>query len=747
MAARPTRSTARLAAILDRLPDALLLVDSTGLVENANARALATFGAAGSRALVGLPLAGLLPGLDEVLEASPEPELGPEPRPHRVVARALDGTVFGVEAICSTVPWGGGEERMLVCLRRGFDAELQPEPLRTDRAAMAVLRAAEEAVCGVDRDGRVVLANPAAGRMFGFRVSTIAGQDLHALVLHTRADGSPYPAAESPIARTLRTGRRIQQRAEVVWRRDGTPVPVELNTAAIKAGPEIVGAVLAFTDLTEHEELDRRRSRLIELLADALVPGLAEELAEHPSERLAALHGVATEALDYENLMGGQAAEALPTELSGLIDEAVSAIRASAADRGVRIEVSPAGATVPAVRNRLRAALVELLRTAVEASDRPGIVTVRTTVSPEHTRIEVGGAISTVASRDPLLLRLRGSATGSRGPDLAYVQLVAETHGGRLLLEPASEGTRSFVLELPAVSAGDLAPGLGGGPMAAVGVGPTEAAVAESTTDTGGNVIPLPARRQPAAPGPVVPAPAAPADPPAPPRVYPQILVWPRATASLADALGARGLGSVALDRGDRPAVVPAGTAVVLVDPGPEPLSRRMLGELGKAAAGAALPMLFATRLIESGTEPGGIDPADLVNALLDKEPEAASVLLIEEDQILARALGGRLAEAGFATVHARSDARAAARVLESRPDLVLRNLSVPAERVAVPAGWSQGPELSGPIPIILYSAHDLTSAELSLLAAGQALPALAPRSGTHAADALLADLLAALAL
>ena len=43
MTTRPASGAARLAAILDSLPDALLLVDARGLVVNANTRALDLF--------------------------------------------------------------------------------------------------------------------------------------------------------------------------------------------------------------------------------------------------------------------------------------------------------------------------------------------------------------------------------------------------------------------------------------------------------------------------------------------------------------------------------------------------------------------------------------------------------------------------------------------------------------------------------------------------------------------------------
>ena len=50
----PVRGAARLAAILDALPDALLLVDGSGAIVNANAAALGLFEGESAQRLLGL---------------------------------------------------------------------------------------------------------------------------------------------------------------------------------------------------------------------------------------------------------------------------------------------------------------------------------------------------------------------------------------------------------------------------------------------------------------------------------------------------------------------------------------------------------------------------------------------------------------------------------------------------------------------------------------------------------------------
>ncbi len=264
VAARPAGNTERLAALLDHLPDALLLVDARGTVVNANARALEAFRAERVRDAAGRPdprradpdLRARRPTTRCAASTS-----GRRAAPERMLAKALDGTTFPVDVTRALVPWGTADvEHLLLVVHEAVEVLADAELHRANQQTQAVLRATEEAVCGVDAQGRVVLANPSAARLLGARVGDVAGKDLHTLALHTRLDGSAYPSDESPVTDTLRTGRRHQHRREVVWRRDGSPVPVDMSTVAIKEGEEIVGAIATFTDVTRLVEEERRRA-------------------------------------------------------------------------------------------------------------------------------------------------------------------------------------------------------------------------------------------------------------------------------------------------------------------------------------------------------------------------------------------------------------------------------------------------------------------------------------------------------
>ncbi|WP_328537899.1 PAS domain-containing protein [Streptomyces sp. NBC_00344] len=270
MSSRPSRGAARLAAILDALPDGLLLVNCNGTVVNANTIALESFETPGT-ALVGRGLLDLLPEFDSRLipGSMRRPEGADEQgrtKPTRMLARRTDGAEFPVEVTSANLEDGreaydsyaggftGDELLMLVVRDLSGTVDTEAELARSQRQTEMILRAASEGVVGTDTEGRVVLVNPSVAQILGFRASDLGGRELHPLVQHSRADGEPFPYEESALADTLRSGRKHRVRGQVLWAKDGSAVPVDLTTAPVRDGEQLVGAVLTFADRRPYEK-------------------------------------------------------------------------------------------------------------------------------------------------------------------------------------------------------------------------------------------------------------------------------------------------------------------------------------------------------------------------------------------------------------------------------------------------------------------------------------------------------------
>ncbi|MEV0175033.1 PAS domain-containing protein [Streptomyces sp. NPDC050803] len=319
MSSRPSRGAARLAAILDALPDALVLVNANGTVVNANTIALEAFEAPGT-ALVGRGLLDLLPQFDSKLipGSMRRPDhMDPQGRtkPTRMMARRTDGSEFPVEVTSANLEngqqaydgYGYTSDELLMLVVRDLSGTIDTEAelARSQRQTEMILRAAAEGVVGTDTDGRIVLVNPAAAQILGYRASDLGGRELHTLVLHSRPDGAPFPYEESPLADTLRSGRKHRVRGQVLFAKSGEKVSVDLTTAPVRDGDQLVGAVMTFTDrrpydalAEEKEAAEKRHEEELERLAEEHASELTalrqrhvaevEELTEQHEEELGA---------------------------------------------------------------------------------------------------------------------------------------------------------------------------------------------------------------------------------------------------------------------------------------------------------------------------------------------------------------------------------------------------------------------------------------------------------------------------
>lgn len=140
--------------------------------------------------------------------------------------------------------------------------------LRRDLAM--VLESAGEGICTIDMDGKHVMVNPSAARMFGYEVDEMVGCHSHSLWHYAKADGSPYPEEECPIYATMRDGVAHRNESEVFWKKDGAGFPVEYVSTPIWSNGVITGTVVVFRDITERRRAEAERRRLSEAVEQSL---------------------------------------------------------------------------------------------------------------------------------------------------------------------------------------------------------------------------------------------------------------------------------------------------------------------------------------------------------------------------------------------------------------------------------------------------------------------------------------------
>lgn len=505
MSSRPSRGAARLAAILDALPDALLLVNCNGTVVNANAIALEAFETPGT-ALVGRGLLDLLPEFDSkripgsMRRPDEEAELFERQRPTRMVARRTDGSEFPVEVTSANLedgrtpyasaidaafadpgpnlgygPGGAGytgdELLMLVVRDLTGTLDTEAELARQQRQTEMILRAASEGVVGVDTEGRVVLVNPAAAQILGYRAGDLGGQELHPLVHHSRPDGTPLPFAETPLSDTLKSGRKHRVKVgQTLWAKDGRPVPVDMTTAPVRDGDQLVGAVLAFTDRRAYEALTARNDHLTALLGDALrgplerlrgeLTGLAEDPAgqlwpeanqvlHHLSAGYARMQALVDSVLRYQQLDAGREKlrrepVALDAVVANGVEGAIELIGPGRAQFAVH--APPIEAEVDA--ERLTTALAHLVAD-VAGVDATGTAPVAAPAGADSTIV-----VAAAKRGEVVRIEVRGPYGGGSPVHQPIVRGIVQRHGGVLQTHEVPGGGSAYVLEVPVTARG-----------------------------------------------------------------------------------------------------------------------------------------------------------------------------------------------------------------------------------------------------------------------------------------------------
>ena len=172
---------------------------------------------------------------------------------------------------------GEREREQLVRKQAAMEARLQgEEALRESEDKLRLLLdSTAEAIYGIDLEHRCTFCNPAFLRTLGYEhIDEVLGKNMHNLIHHKYAEGTPFPIEECRVHGVIQTGEGVHADDEVFWRANGTSFPAEYWSYPQRKGEELVGAVVAFVDITEKR------------LAEAALANVSVRLIEaHEQER------------------------------------------------------------------------------------------------------------------------------------------------------------------------------------------------------------------------------------------------------------------------------------------------------------------------------------------------------------------------------------------------------------------------------------------------------------------------------
>jgi PAS domain S-box-containing protein len=145
-----------------------------------------------------------------------------------------------------------------------------------------ILESAGEGIYGLDLNGNTTFINPAVAKMIRWKMEELVGKPMHAILHHSKSDGSPYPREECPIYAAFNDGAVHRVDNEVFWRKDGTSFPVEYTSTPIRDEQgKLTGAVVTFRDITERKRTEGRIRFQAQLLDNVRESVVATDLEGH----------------------------------------------------------------------------------------------------------------------------------------------------------------------------------------------------------------------------------------------------------------------------------------------------------------------------------------------------------------------------------------------------------------------------------------------------------------------------------
>ena len=386
-----------------------------------------------------------------------------------------DGWVQGILAVYDERPraWRAEEEEVLLALAATatgarMNAELYQGVSQEQQRSEAILANVADGIVAVDREGKVVLWNPAAERVTGVPQSEALGRTP------TEALGRPLEAGEGVFG-----GSRL-----VAIRRGGEEVWLSLSEAVMNdpAGA-IAGRIYAFRDISAERSVEQMKSDFVSTVSHELrtpltsIYGFAETLLRQDvhfgedetatflryiaseSERLTAIVDRLLSVAQLDT--GDMAVQIAETDVGAVVSEAVRSAESLGGQEAHRFVVALDDEPLAAEADgeKLGQVLAHLLDNAIRYSPAGGTVTVaaRRKDSAVEVSVEDEGVGIPHAEQERIFRKFyRGDAAagavgaGAAGLGLFLAEGLVTAMGGRIWVDSDEGRGSTFVLELRA---------------------------------------------------------------------------------------------------------------------------------------------------------------------------------------------------------------------------------------------------------------------------------------------------------
>jgi len=575
-----------------------------------------------------------------------------------------------------------------------------------------LLTSVGDGIYGVDRYGLITFVNAATAQILGRSEVDLIGRDAHGLFHAPQPDGIPFPKTGCYVTEAIRSGVTATSEEDLYVRGDGAQIAVEATASPLSEDQGISGAVVVFRDVSERREVDRMKSEFVSIVSHelrtpltsirgslglvaggafgALPPqaGRMLDIALAGSDRLTRL---INDILDIERIESGTLPmSVISCDVRSMCDEALAMMSGLTDSVDVDIIIGRCEGRVRADRDRTVQALINLLGNAVKFTDAGSTVTLAAVTRDDVVEFSVSDQgrgipedkLDAIFSRFTQVDSSDAREKGGTGLGLAISRTIIERLGGRIWAESTLGSGSTFRFTLP-----------------------LESAVSQYAVKPGA----------------------------------PSIVVCdddPQMVEVLCELLDRRGYRPVGVTSGQQ-AIVAVRTehpAAVLLDlwmPGTS--GAEVVAALRADAETALIPIVVVSGMtpsadpgVASATDGWVLKPVDdeqlfrTVASAIDQHQSPGAVLVVEDDDALARVLQTLLERRGLTVSRARGQEEALRMLDDQPPQVLVLDLSLPdGSGFDVVARLRSAGQLSG-LPLVVYSAADVATVDRERLLLGE---------------------------
>ena len=465
-------------SVVESAVDGIIVIDAAGLIEAFNPAAERLFGYSEAD-VVGRNLSLLMPPPDRdahdhylrrYVDTGRAKIIGIG---REVIGLRRDGTRVPLHLSVGEMVIGG--QRKFTGILRDLSARVKlEERLRASEARWrSIIESAVDGIIVIDARGRIEAFNPAAERLFGYRESEIAGQNVKVLMpapYHEEHDEYLKKYLETGVQTIIGRGREVKGR-----RRDGGTFPLHLSVGEMALGGErkFTGILHDLSDRVRIEEQLREQTALarlgemaavvahevrnplagvraaIQMLKSRLAPDSRDaELTMQIIARIDGLNDLMKELLLFARPPRPRLA---PVYVEALVASTAELLKADPMLREIRVEVHGTSTAIAADAELLRIVFTNVIVNSGQAMNGSGTIRVEVGSTDGSCRIafiDTGPGMPPDV-RDKVFTPFFTTKRSGTGLGLATAKRLVEAHRGTIGITCPNEGGTTVTVQLP----------------------------------------------------------------------------------------------------------------------------------------------------------------------------------------------------------------------------------------------------------------------------------------------------------